>query len=435
MDTNRKAALDILIAYERDGAYPNLELKKRLRNIESDRDRRFISALIYGVIEKKLTLDYYIDKVSSVKLRKINTVVLNVLRMGLYQIIFLSTPESAACNSSVELTKTNGQMKSAGFVNAVLRKLSQLYHDIPLPENKTEYLSVKYSVSPSVLKILVDSLGEQNTKRYLEYKADESKTIYIAANTVKLCDDKLTEILCKEGITALKTDLNGLFQIQSGFDIENTDAYRRGLFHVIGKTSYLAAKAVGAKCNDIFYDMCAAPGGKTFAVSYMSNGQADITAFDLHKHKIDNIEKNIKRLGLSNIKTIAFDSTKTDEKMISTADCALCDVPCSGLGILHKKPDIKYKEIHEASLINVQKRILENAALYLKPGGRLVYSTCTVNKNENIKVICEFLQNNTQFEIDKTVNLYNNEYGQKLFLPYEDNTDGFYIAVLKKKEV
>ena len=146
--------------------------------------------LIYGVIEKKLTLDYYIDKVSSVKLRKINTVVLNVLRMGLYQIIFLSTPESAACNSSVELTKTNGQMKSAGFVNAVLRKLSQLYHDIPLPENKTEYLSVKYSVSPSVLKILVDSLGEQNTKRYLEYKADESKTIYIAANTVKLCDDK-----------------------------------------------------------------------------------------------------------------------------------------------------------------------------------------------------------------------------------------------------
>ncbi len=189
MDTNRKTALDVLTAYERDGAYPNLELKKRLRGIESDRDRRFISALVYGVIEKKLTLDYYIGKVSSVKLRKINAVVLTVLRMGLYQIMFLSTPESAACSSSVELAKTNGQIKSAGFVNAVLRKLSKSYNDIPLPENRTEYLSVRYSVSPSVLSLLVNSLGEQNAKRYLEYDAAEEKAIYIAANPVKLHND------------------------------------------------------------------------------------------------------------------------------------------------------------------------------------------------------------------------------------------------------
>ncbi|MBP3481425.1 MAG: 16S rRNA (cytosine(967)-C(5))-methyltransferase RsmB [Clostridia bacterium] len=435
MDTNRKTALDVLTAYERDGAYPNLELKKRLRGIESDRDRRFISALVYGVIEKKLTLDYYIGKVSSVKLRKINAVVLTVLRMGLYQIMFLSTPESAACSSSVELAKTNGQIKSAGFVNAVLRKLSKSYNDIPLPENRTEYLSVRYSVSPSVLSLLVNSLGEQNAKRYLEYDAAEEKAIYIAANPVKLHNDKLPAILQEEGITALKTDFEGLYRVQSGFDIEGTDAYRRGFFHVIGKASYIAAKAVGAKGSDIVYDMCAAPGGKTFAVSYMSNGQAEITAFDLHKHKTDIIKKDIGRLGLSNIKAVTFDSTKINEKMISTADCVLCDVPCSGLGILHNKPDIKYKNTDELSLINVQKQILKNGALYLKPGGRLVYSTCTVNNNENSEVVYEFLANNPQFEIDKTVDLYNNEYGQKLFLPYTDGTDGFYIAVMKKKEV
>ena len=433
MDINRKTALDILILYERNKVYPNLTLKKSLRNINNDRDKRFICALVYGVIEKKILLDYYISNVSSVKLNKINVVVLSILRMGLYQLIFLSTPSSAACNTSVELAKTNGQFKSSGFINAVLRKLSQLYDKIPLPTDKTNLLSVKYSVSPQVLDVLTNSLGEKNAEKYISCDFPNSKNIYISVNTLKTTDSELCEQLDAENIAVSVTEFDGLLKICGGFDIESSRAYRSGLFHVISKPSFIAAKLVGAKTGDIVYDMCAAPGGKTFAIGYMSNGNADITAFDIHKHKCDNMLNECKRLGLNNIRSISSDSTVLHKELISTADCVLCDVPCSGLGMLHKKPDIKYKNIDYQSLASIQRKILQNGAEYLKSNGRLIYSTCTVNKYENSEVICDFLKNNPQFEIDKSVDIYNNEHGEKLFLPYLDNTDGFYIAVLRKK--
>lgn len=433
MDLSRKTALDILTAYERDGAYPNLLLKKYLRNTVGDREKRFITALVYGVIEKKLLLDYYISEVSSVRLRKINTVVLALLRMGLYQIMFLSTPVSAACNSSVELAKTNGQMKSAGFVNAVLRKLSVSYKDISLPSDRTSYLSVKYSVLPDIVEILIKSLGDEETERFLASNDIELKNIYVAVNTLKVTDDGLIKIFESEDIKAQKTEYSGLLRTDCGFDVENNLAYKSGLFHIIGKASYIAAKLSSLRPDDTAYDMCAAPGGKTFVMGYSALDKAHITAFDLHKHKTDIIAKNAARLGFKNINAVAADSSLLNERLIGTADRILCDVPCSGLGMIHKKPDIKYKKTDYKSLIETQRRILYNASLYLKSGGRIVYSTCTVNTDENNGVITDFLSDNPHFEIDKSVNIYNNIYGDKLFLPHADNTDGFYIAVLRKK--
>lgn len=432
-DTNRKTALDILVAYERNGTYPNLSLKSYLRNVKSDRDRRFISALVYGVIEKKILLDFYISNVSSTRIGKINPVVLTVLRMGLYQIIFMSTPPSAACNSSVELAKTNGQSKSSGFVNAILRRLSRSYEDIELPQSGIKYLSVKYSVSTAVLETLVHSLGYERTEDFLSYDANDARDIYIAVNTLKTSDNELIGLLEKENISAQKSDYSGLLKIREGFDIDNSNAYISGLFHVISKPSFIAAKLINAVQGSTVIDMCAAPGGKTFVMSYMSKGQADITAFDLHKHKTDNLLKEIIRLGLKNIKPMTADSCVPIESLYVSADRVLCDVPCSGLGMIHKKPDIKYKECDYASLVSAQSKILQNASMYLKSGGVLVYSTCTVNSDENNGVVNNFLRNNPHFEIDKSVDIYNNSYGEKLFLPQIDNTDGFYIAVLRKK--
>lgn len=433
MDLSRKTALDILTAYERDGAYPNLLLKKYLRNTVDNKEKRFITALVYGVIEKKLLLDYYISEVSSVRLRKINTVVLTLLRMGLYQIMFLSTPVSAACNSSVELAKTNGQMKSAGFINAVLRKLTVSYKDISLPLDRTSYLSVKYSVSPDIVEILIKSLGDENAERFLASNGAELKHIFIAVNTLKITDDELIKIFESEDIKAQKTEYGGLLRADCGFDVENNAAYKAGLFQIIGKASYIAAKLSSPHPCDTVYDMCAAPGGKTFVMACTALDKAHITAFDLHKHKTDIIAKSAARLGFKNINAVAADSSVLNERLINTADRILCDVPCSGLGMIHKKPDIKYKKTDYKSLIETQRRILYNASLYLKPGGRIVYSTCTVNTDENDGVITDFLNANPSFEIDKSANIYNNIYGDKLFLPCEDNTDGFYIAVLRKK--
>ena len=429
----RSTALDILIAYERDGVYPNLLLKKSLKDIKVDRDKRFISALVYGVIEKKLLLDFYISHVSSVKIKKINTVVLSILRIGLYQIVFMSTPASAACNSSVQLAKTNGQIKSAGFVNAVLRKLAQTYESILMPKNKIEYLSVKYSISSKILNVIIDSLGIEKAELFLQSGYSETKKIYIAVNRIKASDDELLKLLRFENIIARKTDIKGLLCVDSGFDIESTAAYTNGYFHVISKPSYICAVSVGAQSGDVIYDMCSAPGGKTFVLSYESADNAKITAFDIYKHKTDLIKKNCSRLGLKNVLSITADSTKLNRDLIDTANRVLCDVPCSGLGMIFRKPDIKYKDCNFSDLIDIQKKILENGCMYLKRGGRLIYSTCTVNVQENNLLIRDFLENNDKIEIDKSINIYNNNYGEKLFLPNTDNMDGFYIAVLRKK--
>ena len=428
MDTARSTALKILIEYDKKGVFPNLSLKNHLREIENERDRKFISALVYGVIEKRRILDYYIDVVSSVKIKKINVAVINILRMGLYQLIFLSTPTSAACNTSVELAKKTGQYKSAGFVNAILRKLSTEYSNICPPQND----AVKFSVGDSVFNKLSCSLGYDGAISFLNTHLDD-KRIFIAVNTCKVSCDDLIKLLDVEGTTASKTDYSNLLSVELGTPIENSSAYKMGLFHVLGLPSYLAVRALSPCENDNIIDMCAAPGGKTFTIAYFCSDNTEIKAFDVHEHKIKNLKNDCIRLSLKSVKPVLHDSCVFNSKYVGSADKILCDVPCSGLGMLFKKPDIRYNDIDYDSIIDVQYKILSNAGMYLKSGGRLVYSTCTVNSDENIGIVERFVRDNHDFIIDNSVDIYNGNFGEYTFLPQNDKTDGFYICVLVKK--
>ncbi len=433
MDNSRNKALDILIEYERNGTYPNLALKKHLRGINSTRDKNFITTLVYGVIETKLTLDYYISYVSSVKLSKINVVVLTILRMGLYQIIYLSTPVSAACNTSVDLAKKNGQFKSSGFVNAILRKLSITYRDISLPKNDSiEHFKIKYSINTNIANTLIKSLGIDGFVNFMESKSKIDSSIYAVINSKKTTVDNLLLSLKEDGVNCQSTRYDNLLKLSGHVDIEHTSSFKLGLFHVITLPSYIAAYSLNPKYNDTVLDMCAAPGGKTFTIYSLTNGQVDVTAFDLHEHKIKSINKECMRLGITNINTNVANSSKFKPEFENYADCIICDVPCSGLGMIFKKPDIKYNNTDFESLTKLQFEILSNAACYLKSGGRLVYSTCTVNIDENDAIIDNFLKLHSEFSIDKSVQIYDNCYGVKTFLPHIDNIDGFYIAVLKK---
>lgn len=432
MDMIRKEALEILIEYDRSGTYPNLALKSHLRKLNCVRDKKFITALVYGVIEKRLLLDYYIAAVSSIKLSKINIVVTNILRMGLYQIIFMSIPKSAACNTSVNLAKNNGQYKSAGFINAILRKLSDTYTDIKLPSKKNkQYYSVKYSISDVIVNKLISTLGENGFERFMECADKRENSCFIVVNTLKTDADSLISILIDEGLNVSKTSFNELIKINGHFDVEHSQSFKRGLYHVIGYPSYIAAKSIDPKSGEEIFDMCAAPGGKTFAIYNLSKGKAHVTAFDLHKHKTDNIKKDCERLGFKNIDVITADSSLTNDKYLQKADKILCDVPCSGLGMIFKKPDIKYNDINFETLVTTQLAILKNAADYLKVGGKIVYSTCTVNYEENRGLIDCFLKNDSRFALDDT-EIYDGNVGDVQFLPDRNDSDGFYIAVLKK---
>ena len=434
MDKIRKIALDILIEYERENTYTNLSLKKHLRNIENERDKKFISALVYGVIEKKIFLDFYISKFSSVKLKKINVVVLTILRMGFYQLQFMNVPQSAACNTSVTLAKTNGQYKSAGFVNAILRKLATDFDKVVLPEKNTiEYLSVKYSISQKNAQKLIDTFGLNGFVEFMDNINSSVNYLYAAVNTKKVNSSELIEQLEKNGIVANLTEFDGLIKISSGFNIENSDCFKKGLFHIIGYTSYIAAMAAKPDNNQVVYDVCSAPGGKTFAIAYKTNNTNKIYSFDLHEHKIANVKNSCERLGLENIVCSVMDATCFNESLVESADVVLCDVPCSGLGMIFKKPDIKYKDIDFDSIVCTQKKILSNASKYLKNSGKLIYSTCTVNKEENIDVINEFLNDNSDFYLDTDYEIYKNQKGQALILPDENHSEGFYVAVLSKK--
>ena len=427
MDIARKTVLNILIEYDKAGVFPNLSLKKYLRQIASERDRAFVSALLYGVLEKRILLDYYISKVSSVKIKKINVAVINILRMGLYQIAFMSTPSSAACNTSVDLAKNCGQYKSAAFVNAILRKLSSEYENIAQPDDKC----VKYSVSPDIADVIISSIGEDGFDRLMQYQPDD-RSVYIAVNTNKISADKLISLLKLEGVTATYTDFDGLLKASSASFIENSSAFKAGLYHVVGLPSFICAKTLSPSAGENVIDMCAAPGGKTFTLSYLSDDAADIRAFDLHEHKIKNLKDDCKRLGIKSVKCDVNDSSVFNPALVDFADKILCDVPCSGLGMIFNKPDIKYNSVDFESLTELQYKILSNAARYLKKGGTLIYSTCTINSSENEGVVSRLISENKEIYFSENTYIYNEKCGEYTFLPHVDNTDGFYIAVLKK---
>ncbi len=416
----RKTAYEFLLKWESDRTFPNLALKNTLRAVKDPRDRRFITAVVYGVIEKKITLDHFIDLCLDNK--KIELSVRTLLRMGIYQMFYMSVPDSAACDTTVELSKKVGMLRASRLINAVLRRCS-LEKETMLALKKADF-SLRYSINVSLVNLLLEQYGKEAFVAMMEGLSRADSSMYLYHNIKRGTFSDFSQRLLKEGIEIEKTDLLNLYKTTTGFSPETSEAYQDGWFHIVSEHSAEAATFAPQNAENLL-DLCAAPGGKTFILA--ANTEETVHSFDIHPHKVMLLQKEAARLGHRNVEVRQQDGCTLMEEWIGRADFVLCDVPCSGLGMMGKKPDIKYKEYDAAYFEKVQTAILNNGAQYLKPGGRLVYSTCTIDRRENEQRVMAFLKDHPAVcKEDSVLDL-----GEKLYLPSLTG-DGFYIAVLKR---
>lgn len=434
MKNARQIAFEVLIKMHRNDAYSNIELDSALKNSGFDkRDCALVSALVYGVTERLITIDYNIEKHLTGRINKLKPEVLVILRLGAYQILFSDKiPNSAAVNESVKLAKNNRCAFAAGLCNAVLRAVGKSGLLLPDDKDKTEYLSVKYSFPRWLCEMWQDTYGEENAEGIMKTAA-ENPPIYIKVNNLKTTSAELINIFKDEGVTAEPVKgFDSALQISDTGDIEKLSSYKNGLFHVQDLASQLCAKALEAKENMTVFDVCSAPGGKAFTVAEHMNNKGTIKAFDIHEHRVKLINSGADRLGISIIEGKTGDAEQYDSSN-GLADRVLCDVPCSGLGIVRRKPEIRYKEkILIDKLPLLQYRILENASNYVKTSGRLIYSTCTLNPAENEEVCKKFLQNHKEFKLVQPLNDINSTDGYITLMPHIHGTDGFFIAAFER---
>lgn len=438
MKSARQTAYEILLKIEKDGAFSNLAIDSALSSSALEqKDKAFVSALIYGTVERLLTLDYQIERYLSKPLKKLKKNVSAILRLGAYQVLFLDrVPNSAAVNESVKLAHDNNMQYAAGMINAVLRKISD--NGLALPDesaDKFEYLSVKYSCPVPLIAMWTKAYGEDNTEELLRSSLEPSP-ITLRVNTLKITAEKLIDELKKEQTEALPVqgNENALYITSLSKGIENLDCLKKGYFHIQDIASQYCAKALGAKKGDRVIDLCSAPGGKSFTVAQEMSDDGDILSCDIYPARTQLIDDGAKRLGINCITTCVADATRFYPNL-KKADRVLCDAPCSGLGVIRRKPEIKYKPLDEfKDLPDVQYSILSNAAEYVKKGGRLVYSTCTLNKKENDKVCDKFLLQHPNFKCIQPLEI--DTFGEKYYtlMPHKNGCDGFFIAVFEKSE-
>lgn len=443
MANPRNIALNVLLKIENDSAYSNIALNNAIKeNRLNSIDSSFVSALVYGVLERKITLDYVIRSYSKIPLRKIETKTKNILRLGILQILFMDkVPESAAVNESVNLAKKHKLQKSSGFINGILRSITRadIKYTLPDKSDKVRYFSVKYSVPQDIVKLWINSYGEYNTEEILKSLNGRPK-ICCRVNTLKTDKNFLIGELEKQGVRTENIDFitDGLYLENTG-SVERLKSYKDGLFHIQDASSQLCVKLLNPQKYDTVLDICSAPGGKAFTAAQYMNDRGKIFACDMFEHKLRLINSGAKRLGISSIVTFLRDGEK-NEISLPLADKILCDVPCSGLGIMSRKPEIRYKDdLIGEQLPDIQYKILCNSARYLANGGVLVYSTCTLNPEENNNNAKRFLESHSEFygieiELPKEIKrAYSEEPYEITLMPHTAGTDGFYIAVFGKK--
>ena len=436
MNPARNCALKALIQFRREKSWTDLYLKNSLSQLSSE-DAALATAITYGVLQNMSLIDFYIAHYSSIKLNKIMPQVLDALRCGVYQILFMDRiPPFAAVNETVTLVKKHGNPRAGAFANAVLRKIVSAKDDLPpVPKNNPiTYLATAYSHPEWFVKKLADQFGFDEAAQIIEANNKEAP-LYIRVNTLKTDSDSLIDMLNKQGITALKCGLDNALLCKGEKPLHLTDEFKSGLFYIQDLASQLAVSLLDPNPGDSLVDMCSAPGGKSITAAQYMNNKGSVKAFDIHEHKINIIEQNAKKYGTSIIKAAVNDSSVFVPELTATADKVICDVPCSGLGIIRKKPDIRFKDANSIlDLPDIQLRILKNAASYLKPGGRLLYSTCTVIREENTDIITKFLGENPDFSlVPFDTPITGNTPGYITLLPHRHNCDGFFIAVLDRK--
>ena len=440
MKSSREVAFDVLNKVLVHGAYSNLAIDNAIKENKLNKlDSSFCTALVYGVLERLITLDYIIRKRSSVPFRKIEASTLIILRMGIYQILYMDkVPHSAAVNECVNIAKKNRLFKSSGFINGMLRSFLRDENKLILPDekNKPLHLSVKYSCPEYLVRLWLNAYGEKATLSVLESLCGRPP-LTIHTNTLLTDSDTLIENLKEEGVDAAVSPLcEDMLIVKNTGAVDNLKAYALGEFFVQDTASAICARVAGARSGDTVFDVCSAPGGKSFAMALNMENKGVIRAFDLHSHKIKLIDAGAKRLGISIINASLRDAAE-DTSLTDKADVVLCDVPCSGFGIIRRKPEIRYnKEQNFTNFPTLQLKILENSAGLVKSGGTLVYSTCTLNPEENSGVVLGFLSKHPDFtlkEFSAGVNRKIDEPdGMLTLFPSSDGSDGFFIAKMER---
>lgn len=438
----REAALLTLNACQRQGGWSDGILKRQLAAAKLDsRDAGLATQLCFGVLQNQILLDFYLSKFSNIPLKRMEGKVLQALRLGLYQILFLDKiPQSAAVNSAVAMTKTHCKNpKAAGMVNGILRSIGRSLDELPAVPNEdvVEYLSIKYSHPAWFVKEIILTLGGAEAAQFLA--ANNSQPPMTAmVNTTKTSAVDLRAELEQEGVeTENHPWLENCLLLSKTGDLERLQAFQKGCFYIQDPASRLSIAASGVKPGMQVLDCCAAPGGKSFAAAIAMNNQGSVTSCDLHPHKKKLIQAGADRLGLDIIRAETADGKEFRPEWEESFDLVLVDAPCSGLGVIRKKPDIRYKDPKPLEdLPKIQGAILANAARYVKPGGILMYSTCTVLRRENEDVVQNFVSNCKDYKLESfTLRGINGvvESGMKTLWPHRNGTDGFFISRLRRE--
>ena len=440
----REIAIKVLNEVNGKGAYSNVSIRRNTDNTMSTLDERFVRELVYGVIENKLYIDWIIKKFSKVKFKKIAPMVKEILRIGVYQIIYLEkTPDSAVVNESVKLAKRYSHKGVHGFVNGVLRSVSRNKDNIELPnkeKNLVSYLSIKYSHPEWLIERWIDEYGVCFTEELCNTN-NEKPLLNIRVNTLKINREELVKRLSEQGFELEKTTYsNDGIIVKNPVRITETEEFKKGYFHIQDESSMLVAQIMNPTEGSIVIDVCSAPGGKTTHIAQQMNNNGKIIARDIYKHKLKLVQENVERLGINIIKTEVFNATDIDEELIEKADYCLVDAPCSGLGLIRRKPEIKWNKTEEKlnEIIDLQYKILQTSSKYVKSDGILVYSTCTIEKEENIELIKRFLQENKEFKLVGFNELLDEEIfettkqGFVEIYPNIHGMDGFFIAKMAR---
>ena len=473
IDLDREAAYKALLAIERDGSYSNLELSKMLATDELS-NKGFIREIVYGVTENKIYLDYILDKFIKKGAAKTKLQALIILRMGVYQILFMnSVPNYAAVNESVALARRFAR-GTDGFINGVLRNFIRNMDSASEIDVKgqLEYLSIRYSCQLKLVEELVSMLGFEHAKKLLEH-AGHRPPLSIRVNIAKISVKELADRLRANGFEIDGSKLSDRVLLVKGGALTEANEYKEGLFSIQSEESCAIADFADAKSTELVVDLCAAPGGKAAAMAEQmlkpststepltktepgkqpststepltktepgkqpststepltktepGIASGKVIALELYEHRAALIEATARRLGLENIEVRCQDAVEQIDELVGKADLVLADVPCSGLGVIRRKPEMKYRdEFDFDELVEIQKSILETGSSYLKPGGRLIYSTCTINPRENELMVKDFLERHEEFISEKEVKLS----------PFDNGYDGFYMNKLKKIE-
>ena len=424
----RKIAFDILNTIENNGAYSNLAVNQALKKAGKETDGAFVRRIVYGVLENRICLDYYISRFLKSHIDEVKSKSLNLLRMSVYQILFMdSVPDYAAVNEAVKIAKKE-LVHQDGFINGVLRNVIRNKEKLHLPDperNRLKYLSVRYSFPEWMIKYLISGYGEAFTEDFMR-AAGEVPPLTVRVNRLKTTPESLRSELEAEGFDVKPGKHSPNALELRGRDVLSSKAFREGRCTVQDEASMLAVELLDPKPGDTVIDLCAAPGGKSVYAGERMEDRGKIFSWDISASKLGIVSRTAEKHGLSILECEVADATKLRKDFVGTADRVICDVPCSGLGVIRRKPEIRYTKSLEdiRKLCRIQYRILENAAAYLKPGGTLVYSTCTVSPMENGSLVDHFMKKNgTRFE----------EVQRRQLSPASEGTDGFFMCKIIKK--